>query len=251
METVSLDALALPPAARAIPPRPPGYGATRESFDRRTGVTFDPVAPAETAAALTFGYLLDPARAARLVVQSSLDPSLPGLDEVFARTEAAITARPATPYHAEIRRAVWGAWVQGLHGAGGQYAGAAPAVRAQTAAHPRRLGRPAPPVARRRRGDGGPGWRPRSGAGRTGPTTLPSGRRRWTRRRARPSASSPPPTGGISVGAQLIVSASRAPDAAGGGQRTGPAPTGRRVRQSGTASRGRRNGLRPRLAGEL
>ncbi len=133
LETVSLDALALPQAARAIPPRPPGYDATRESFDRRTGVTFDPVAPAETAAALTFGYLLDPARATRLVVQSSLDPSLPDLDEVFARTEAAITARPATPYHAEIRRAVWGAWVDGLMALAGD-TDAAPTVRAQTAA---------------------------------------------------------------------------------------------------------------------
>ena len=134
LETVSLDALALPPAARAIPPRPPGYGATREGFDRRTGVTFDPVAPAETAAALTFGYLLDPARAARLVVQSSLDPSLPDLALVLSRTERAITARPATPYHAEIRRAVWGAWVQGLMGLAAN-TDAAPAVRAQTAAY--------------------------------------------------------------------------------------------------------------------
>ena len=134
LETVSLDALALPEAARAIPPRPPGYGATRESFDRRTGVTFDPIAPAETAAALTFGYLLDPARAARLVVQSSLDPSLPDLGLVLARAEDAITARPATPYHAEIRRAVWGVWVQELMRlAGGS--GTAPAVRAQTAAY--------------------------------------------------------------------------------------------------------------------
>ena len=134
LEAVSLDALALPPAARAIPPRPPGYDAGRESFDRRTGVAFDPVAPAETAAALVFGVLVDPARAARLAYQHALDPSLPSFETVLAATDAALDAPPATPYHAEIRRAAWGAWVAALMGLAAD-AEAAPAVRAQADAH--------------------------------------------------------------------------------------------------------------------
>ena len=134
LETVSPAALALPAAALAIPPRPPGYDAGRESFDRRTGVTFDPVAPAETAAALTFGYLLDPARAARLVYQHALDPSLPGLSDVLDRTDSALAARVGTPYQAEVRRAVWTAWTGALMALASDRA-AAPAARAQADAH--------------------------------------------------------------------------------------------------------------------
>ncbi len=116
LATLLPEELALPDAALAqIPPRPPGYDATRELFDGRTGLTFDPVAPAETAAALTISFLLDPDRAARLATQHALDPSLPSFDGLLARTDAALSDAPApTPYHAEIRRAVWGAWIDGL-----------------------------------------------------------------------------------------------------------------------------------------
>ena len=132
LETVSLDALALPDAARAIPPRPPGYGAGRESFDRRTGVTFDPIAPAETAAALTFGYLLDKTRAARLVYQHDNDPSLPSFGDVLARTGNHIfSLQSRSPHEAEIRRVVLSTFVDHLM-ALALDAGAAPAVRAQT-----------------------------------------------------------------------------------------------------------------------
>ena len=134
LATVTPDALALPPAARQIPPRPPGYDAGRESFDRRTGVTFDPLAPAETAAALTFSYLVDPARAARLAYQHALDPSLPSLADVLVTTDAALAAPAATPYHAEIRRSVWGAWADALMALASD-GSAAPAARAQADAH--------------------------------------------------------------------------------------------------------------------
>lgn len=136
LATVTPQALALPDAALTlIPPRPPGYGATRERFDGQTGVTFDPVAPATTAAALTFSYLLAPDRAARLVYQHALDPSLPGFGDLLARSEASFVAAPAaSPYEAELRRAVWTAWTRGLLDLADD-GGAAPAVRAQTEAH--------------------------------------------------------------------------------------------------------------------
>ena len=46
---------------------------------------FDAITPAVVAANLTVGYLLDDARAARLVEQHALDPTLPGLDNVIDR----------------------------------------------------------------------------------------------------------------------------------------------------------------------
>ena len=135
LEAVTPAALALPEAARAIPPRPPGYDATRELFDGRTGLTFDPVAPAETASGLVFAFLLEPARAARLVVQHDLDGSLPSLADVLDRATAAVRTAPAsTSYEAALRRAALAAWVQGLIGLAGDDA-AAPEVQAQTVDH--------------------------------------------------------------------------------------------------------------------
>ena len=115
LRTVSPQALALPEAAQAIPPRPPGYYDDRELFDGRTGLTFDPVAPAETAAALTFGYLLEPARAARLVYQNDADPSLPGFIDLLETADATIREFEASTRHeATVRRAVLTAWVEAL-----------------------------------------------------------------------------------------------------------------------------------------
>ena len=61
-----------------IPPRPSGYGNTRELFPRYTGQMFDAITPAVVASDMTVGYLLSDTRAARLVEQHALDPALPG-----------------------------------------------------------------------------------------------------------------------------------------------------------------------------
>ncbi len=78
------EVLALPRSILALlPPRPYGFdGNSRELFSGRTGLTFDPMAPAEAATALTLGFVLHPERASRLEAQKALDPSLPGLGEV-------------------------------------------------------------------------------------------------------------------------------------------------------------------------
>ena len=133
LATLAPAELALPAAVRDIvPPRPPGYADARERFDRRTGPTLDPVAPAETAADLVLGLLLDRERAARLVYQHDRDPELPGLTAMLARTTTAIGAfEPADAYEGELQRTVLTSWVRALLALAGD-AEAAPAVRART-----------------------------------------------------------------------------------------------------------------------
>jgi hypothetical protein len=105
--TLSPAELALPRALLAkIPPRPPGYGMTRELFPRTTGRAFDAVAPAVVAAKHTISNVLQPDRVARLVQQNALDPTLPGLDEVIDVLQGATFGAAARDgYEAEIRRA--------------------------------------------------------------------------------------------------------------------------------------------------
>ncbi|HEX2446244.1 MAG TPA: zinc-dependent metalloprotease [Vicinamibacterales bacterium] len=108
--------LALPaPLLKAIAPRPPGYGVTRELFPRYTGSTFDAITPAVVAAEMTLSFLLDAERCARLVEQHALDPSLPGLEQVLDAVDAgafAVTTNNA--YEAEISRAVQRVYVDRL-----------------------------------------------------------------------------------------------------------------------------------------
>ena len=89
-----------------IPPRPPGFGMHRELFARTTGEAFDPLGPATIASDVTIGFVLQPDRAARMVAQHAVDPTLPGLGEVIDRlTTATFGAATASPYEAEVRRA--------------------------------------------------------------------------------------------------------------------------------------------------
>ena len=108
LATIKPSALALPrPLLKVLPPRPSGYGATRELFPRYTGQMFDAITPAVSAADLALGLLFDEARAARLVEQNVLDPAMPGLHGVIDRVvTATFAAPPADAYEAEIQRAV-------------------------------------------------------------------------------------------------------------------------------------------------
>ena len=100
--------LALPSGVLAsIPPRPPGFGMHRELFPRTTGSAFDAITPAVVAADLVMGQLLDPARAARLVEQRSLDQTQPGLEGVIDRLRDATSRKLAkSAYEREILRAL-------------------------------------------------------------------------------------------------------------------------------------------------
>jgi len=88
----------------AIPPRPPGFGRHRELFPRTTGDGFDPLSPATVAADVTVGFVLQLDRAARMVAQHAVDPSLPGLEEVIDRlAKATFDAPAATAYETAVR----------------------------------------------------------------------------------------------------------------------------------------------------
>ncbi len=108
LATLRPEALALPrPLLAIIPPRPAGFDPSRELFDRETGLSFDAVRPAATAADMVISLLLDEARAARLVQQHALDAALPGLDLVLGRLASATFGPvPADGYHAELGRAI-------------------------------------------------------------------------------------------------------------------------------------------------
>ncbi|MCG8468062.1 MAG: zinc-dependent metalloprotease [Gemmatimonadetes bacterium] len=108
LATLDPGELALPDAVLdVVPPRPPGYGRTRELFPRYTGSAFDAISPAVVAADHTVSQMLQPSRAARLLEQHTLDPSLPGLGDVLDGLFGVAHAHDDdTRYEAEIRRAV-------------------------------------------------------------------------------------------------------------------------------------------------
>jgi hypothetical protein len=109
LRTLSPAELALPrPLLAKIPPRPFTFDPHRELFERNTGLVFDAVTPAASAADITVSMLLQPERAARLVVQHAIDPTLPGLDAVVDRLVSTTFRHPADrdAYQAEVNRAV-------------------------------------------------------------------------------------------------------------------------------------------------
>jgi hypothetical protein len=87
LKTLSPETLTLPESLlKLLPPRPPAYPTTQESFPGRTGLAFDPEGAAESAAGLTLDLLFEPTRAARLVEYHSRDAAMPGLDDVISAT---------------------------------------------------------------------------------------------------------------------------------------------------------------------
>jgi hypothetical protein len=108
LRTLKPSELKIPESVlKLLPPRPPGYGPHRELFPRFTGSTFDAISPAVVAADLTMSYLVDGERAARLIEQKALDPSLPGFDDVIHQVvSSSFGAQTASAYEAEIARSV-------------------------------------------------------------------------------------------------------------------------------------------------
>src|ERR1700677_1130979 len=96
VKTLSAEVLTLPePLLKLFPPRPPDFERTRESLPAETGLTFDPIAAAESAADLTLGVLFDGERAARLV-EYHARANTPSLAEVIdAALKVSRLASPA------------------------------------------------------------------------------------------------------------------------------------------------------------
>ncbi len=114
LETLTPEFLALPRSVLdVIPPRPYLYPPHRELFDRYTGMAFDAIAPAAVAADMTLSLVFQSERAARLVEQKALDPSLPGLLDVIGRVrDAVFDPKADTPYQQAIARAVQRVFVE-------------------------------------------------------------------------------------------------------------------------------------------
>ncbi|WP_245327827.1 zinc-dependent metalloprotease [Hymenobacter fodinae] len=108
MRTISPRELALSEELLAkIPPRPVNYPRTRETFTARTGLTFDPTGAAESAAATTLEFLLNPQRAARLEEYHARHNDQPGLAAVLDRlVKQTWQAKPEAGYAGELQRLV-------------------------------------------------------------------------------------------------------------------------------------------------
>jgi hypothetical protein len=114
-----------------LPPRPFRYGPHQELFRRQTGLVFDAVAPASAAADATLQFLFNPERAARMIQQSALNASLPGLDDVIGRVRGATFGLSHDDeYEAEVSRAVERVFVDHLM----ELAGRAPMAQARAVA---------------------------------------------------------------------------------------------------------------------
>ena len=109
LQTLTPETLTLPESLlKILPPVPPGYPRTEESFPSETNLTFDPIAAAESAADLTLQVLLDPARASRLVQYHMRVPSSFGLRTVLEAVSNTVAERPEAGHSmsSEVERAV-------------------------------------------------------------------------------------------------------------------------------------------------
>ena len=108
LKTIKPETLTLPERLlKLMPPPAEGYARTREDFRTRTGLTFDPVGAAESAADMTINLLLNPERAARLVQYHAEDATEPGLTEVIDKLIGATWKAPdASGLSGEVQRAV-------------------------------------------------------------------------------------------------------------------------------------------------
>ena len=88
LATLDLKELILPERLLALMPPPAlGFARTRENFRGRTGLTFDALAPVESAANIVFGLLLHPERASRLEQNYARNGQNPALREVLMAVE--------------------------------------------------------------------------------------------------------------------------------------------------------------------
>jgi hypothetical protein len=109
LKTLEPDTLTLSESLlKIMPPRPPGLARTRESFPSETGLTFDPIAAAESAADLTLAVLLDPARASRIVQYHMREHPGPSLRVLLESINKTVSERPEGGHtiSSEVERAV-------------------------------------------------------------------------------------------------------------------------------------------------
>lgn len=127
------------PLLDLLAPRPPGAGRDREQFEGQTGLLFDPLGAAGTAAGLVVDGLLQPQRCARLLDQHRRDAALPSLAAVLeALTDGAFGRGVVVGRQGEVVREVQTVVVSGLIRLAEDPA-AAPRVQARASAQLGRL----------------------------------------------------------------------------------------------------------------
>lgn len=91
LQTISPEQLRVPEhVLKSIPPRPFGYGRSRETFVSRVNPIFDPIAPAETIVDLAFDFMLDGARVSRVYLQHLQQKNLFGFNDMLTSIEKQI-----------------------------------------------------------------------------------------------------------------------------------------------------------------
>ena len=113
LETIRPSELTIPEnTLKMIPPTAYGYGSGRsELFAKRTSPVFDPVGAAEIAADMTISGLLEPSRAARMVVQNSRNKLSPHFREVV---DALMRSTWRAPISADMEQAIIQRAIQSL-----------------------------------------------------------------------------------------------------------------------------------------
>ena len=110
LSTLKPEFLAVPEKLlQILPPRPYREGSNyREVFERKTGLSFDPLAPPRAAAELTFEMLLNEQRINRLELQKMYNSGLLNLKEVLDKCEGELLSgfEQGTEYEKQIRQEV-------------------------------------------------------------------------------------------------------------------------------------------------
>lgn len=105
LKSIHPDFLKLPKnVLEVIPPKAAGFYRNRESFKSRTGLTFDPIAPAESAIKATLAAILHPHRANRLVQHHDLELSELSLSEVLGQLSNLGWNREGNGYEPALQR---------------------------------------------------------------------------------------------------------------------------------------------------
>jgi hypothetical protein len=100
---------------RSIPPRPIGYSRHRELIKTRTDLAFDPLSVVESSADMTFGLLLHPARATRLIEHNTRDNKQPSLESVIDRVSSATLKAAIKPgFEESVQMTVNYVWITNL-----------------------------------------------------------------------------------------------------------------------------------------
>ncbi|WPP48568.1 zinc-dependent metalloprotease [Catalinimonas niigatensis] len=109
LETIHPGALLIPEQVlELIPPYPLGYYENdREVFHSRTGLTFDPIGAAESAANFSLGLMFNHERVTRMIDLASRYEDVPGFtDMANDLIKATISARKQQGYAGELQRLV-------------------------------------------------------------------------------------------------------------------------------------------------